>query len=336
MAVDIALALEKLGIQIKKNGRRYWAEECPMPTHGTPNPKHRYQNFFVRSEDPRVGQFFCYSCKSGGRLVELVAVLKGLDWQSAKAWLADLGDTPPPPYLRVRFDPVGPRGQPFRLPSGVQSGPLDTWPGIPATYARLRGITADQVARWQVGYAYDGVLAHRLVLPIWDVEGRLANYAARTFVDDEVRYRAAHDREHPDKSALYGEHLWPRLEQRWTGLVFEGALNGLALERALARFTDGDLEYVSERVAELPSLVGLSGSRFDYRKAAKMATFRRLLVATDPDKAGDEAFDEIYGALRRRAEVVRFEYPRRGADALDTPSDELADALVTQLRAAAA
>ena len=47
MAVDVALALEKLGISVKKNGRRYWAEECPMPTHGAPNPKHRFQNFFV-------------------------------------------------------------------------------------------------------------------------------------------------------------------------------------------------------------------------------------------------------------------------------------------------
>ena len=326
MAVDVALALEKLGISVKKNGRRYWAEECPLPTHGAPNPKHRWQNFFVRSEDPRAGQYHCYSCKGGGRLVELVAVLRGLDWQAAKAWLAELGDVAPPPYLRVRFVPVGPQGQPFRLPSGVQTGPLDTWPGIPGTYARLRGITPDQVARWQVGYAYDGVLAHRLVLPIWDGAGRLANYAARTFVDDEVRYRAAHDREHPDKSALYGEHLWPALPERRLGLVFEGALNGLAFERVFQHTMDG-LAY-----NRLPDLVGLSGSRFDHRKAAKMATFERLLLATDPDKAGDESAAEIAGALGRRVECVRFEYPRRGADALDTPPAELADAMLNQLR----
>jgi hypothetical protein len=226
----------------------------------------------------------------------------------------------------VRFDPVGPRGEPFRLPSGVQSGPLDTWPGIPGTYARLRGITPDQVARWQIGYAYDGRLAHRLVLPIWDGAGRLANYAARTFVDDETRYLAAHEREHPDKSALYGEHLWGALPERRFGLVFEGALNGLALERALRQFVrvvDAD---------RIPDLVGLSGSRFDHRKAAKMATFAKLLIATDPDKAGDESAAEIAGALGRRVECVRFEYPRRGADALDTPPAELADAMLNQLR----
>jgi hypothetical protein len=92
-------------------------------------------------------------------------------------------------------------------------------------------------------------------------------------------------------------------------------LNGLAIERALAG-VEGRVE-----------LAGLSGSKFDHRKAGKLATFRRLLVATDPDDAGDGAYAEIAGTLGRRCEVARFAYPHRGRDAVDTPPPDLAAAL---------
>ena len=319
MGVDVEAAIAKLGIRVRRKGDRIWGEDCPLPTHGAPNPSHRFQNFFVRPEGPRAGQFHCYSCKSGGRLLELVGLVLSLSVEDARAWLADLGEAAPVPYVSVRFVPVGPRGEPFRIPAGVETMPLEKWPGMPQREVRRRGITDDQVARWRIGYAYDGRLAHRIVLPIWDGQGRLANYAARTFVDDETRYLAAHESERPDKSALWGEHLWPDQAGRRVGIVFEGAMNGLALERALVS--------VDEEVV-VPALCGLSGSRFDHRKAAKLATFRRLILATDPDKAGDEAAEEIVGALRKRVEMVRLDYPTRGADANDTPPLELAIAVL--------
>jgi hypothetical protein len=333
MGVDVELALSKLGVKVRRKGGRIWAEECPLPTHGRPNPAHRWQNFFVRPEEPRLGQYHCYSCKGGGRLIELVMVLLQVDPAGAREWIANLGEVAPAPYLRVRFVPTGPGGRVFRLPAGVETKPLGAWPTSPLDYARSRGLTDEQVDRWRVGFAHEGRLAHRVVLPTFDAQGRLANYAARTFVGDEVRYLSADEREHPDKSALYGEHLWPRLEQRRCGLVFEGALNGLALERALARFA-GMPDDVADAV-DLPYLVGLSGSRFDHRKGAKMATFARLLVATDPDRAGEDTFDEIAFALRRRTEVVRFSYPCAGRDAVETPTPDLADALLDALRWAA-
>jgi len=319
MGVDVEAAIAKLGIKVRRKGDRIWGEDCPLPTHGAPNPAHRWQNFFVRPEGDRAGQYFCYSCKGGGRLLELVVLVLSLSYEDARAWLADLGEAASVPYVRVRFVPVGPRGEPFRIPAGVENRPLAQWPGMAQSYARSRGITDDQVGRWRIGLAYDGRLAHRIVLPTWDGQGRLANYAARTFVDDETRYLAAHASERPDKSALWGEHLWPEPAGRRVGIVFEGAMNGLAIERA---FSHMDEEIV------VPALCGLSGSRFDHRKAAKLATFRRLILATDPDKAGDEAAEEIAGALRRRVEMVRLEYPTRGADAVDTSPIQIAIAVL--------
>lgn len=324
MAADIALALDKLGIPVQQKGRRYWAEQCPLPTHGHPNPAHRFQNFFVRSEEPRAGQFHCYSCKAGGTLTELVMMMLDLrEPHEAYTWLLDVGEAAPVPYLRVRVEPMGVLGRHFKMPAEVITEPIEKWPASVAAYARdKRGITPHQIARWRIGYAYDGRLAHRIVFPIWDGAGRLANYAARTFVDDEKRYLAAAEWEHPDKSALYGEHRWPEIARRRLGIVFEGSLNGLAIERAIESCLG---------IARGFELVGLMGSRFDHRKAAKMATFQHLLLATDPDKAGDEAAAEIAGALRRVA-CIRFEYPTRGADAGDTPQAALSTALLAAIR----
>jgi hypothetical protein len=304
VAVDVARVLERLGLTVRRHGARYWTEHCPLPTHGEPNPKHRWANFFVRTER---GAYHCFSCKGGGRLLELVMVLKGIDEAAARAWLSEQGEAPGVPYVRVRYEPVGVQGTRFVMPAGVEHRPLAEWTDSPRRYLESRGVTADQVARWRIGVAFDGRLAHRIVVPTYDGRGRLANYAARTFVDAEVRYLSADEREHPDKSALWGEHLWPELAGRRFGIVFEGALNGLAIERALVP--------QAREGFDVPELLGLSGSKFDHRKAAKMATFRRLLVATDPDRAGDEVAAEIEGALRRRTEVVRFQYPRRGVDA---------------------
>lgn len=331
MPVDIAKALEKLGLEVRHKGRRYWTEYCPLPTHGHPNPAHVWQNFFVRSEEPRAGQYHCYSCKAGGTLTDLVMVrLNMREPAEAFAWLLDVGDAPAVPYLRVRFEPVGAAGRRFQMPPEVVTEPTGVWPASVDAYATKRGITPDQVARWRIGYAFDGRLAHRIVFPIWDGAGRLANYAARTFVDDETRYLAAPEWQHPDKSALYGEHRWPSIAHRRVGIVFEGALNGLALERAMLSLVGGAPGFADG--TRVPELVGLMGSRFDHRKAAKMGTFQWLIHALDPDKAGDEASADIRGALRRVGHT-RLEYPERGVDANDLPQGVLARAVLTALRA---
>lgn len=313
--------LEKLGVPAERRGRRWWAEQCPLPSHGKPNPAHRHQNFFVRSEESeeRPGQFFCFSCKGGGTLVQLVEELKGLGRDEARAWLAAIGDRPPPPVLRVRYDVAGPRR--FRLPAGVEFRPMAEWNSVPRAYAERRGITPEQVEAWGIGVAHEGRLAGRIVVPIRDWRGRLANYSARTFVDHEVRYLAAETREKPDLSAMWGEERWAPMGDRRIVVVVEGALNGLAFDRAL-----GDALPVSIGALQGSDLDGEGG----HRKLAKLATFTTVVVATDPDKAGEKAGRQVFAALSRTrrmiepdpAQVVldvrRFVYPdARDAAELD-------------------
>lgn len=320
MSTRVEQVLERLGVAHKRQGNRIWAEECPHPQHGRPNPEHRYQNFFARAEGEREGQWHCYSCKAGGNLVELVMVLRSLEYREARAWIRDVaGQEPEEPYLRVRAVVGRPPGA-LEVPQGVemQGAPLETWNSVPRDYVLSRGLTGDQVRRWRVGYALYGRLDGRIFLPIYDARGRLVNYAARSFVGDETRYLAAPGWDRPDTSALFGEHRWPAAV-RGDVLVFEGALNGLAIERALAETGLG---------AELAGMSGLDQTAHgvEVRTLTKLATFRRVVIATDPDEAGERAAAAIVAALARRMPVVRLELPP-GRDADSLHREELAGRL---------
>jgi DNA primase len=313
---DVGLVLDRLGVPAKRRGGRWWAERCPLPSHAKQNPAHAWQNFFLRDNDaPRPGQWHCFSCKAGGTLVELVGEVLGIDREAATAWLSSVDEREAPPVLRVRFEASGPTR--FRMPAGVEFAPLERWNSVPRRYAESRGITARQVERWGIGYALSGRLDGRIVFPIRNSAGVLSNYAARTFVGDEVRYLAASERERPDKSALFGEEFWGTGE-RGDVVVFEGAINGLAIERAL--------EGEGIRIA------GLQGSQVDHRRLAKLGTFRRVAIATDPDNAGEKVAREISMAIGRRVDVRRVEYPT-ASDAADTPTNLLRNAVFRCLRA---
>ena len=306
--------LAKLGVEHRRQGNRAWAERCPLPTHGPHNEAHLWQNWFVRLDRGERSGYHCFSCKGAGQLVELVMLLRSVGYREAREWVRGIvtQDTEAP-FLRVRSEPARLPGA-IAVPGGVQKMGvgLERWNSVPRDYVLSRGITDEQVRRWRIGYALEGRLEGRILLPIFDRRDRLANYAARSFIGHEKRYLAAGSWEDPDKVALFGEHRWPAPGARGCVVVFEGALNGLAIEHALSAAGCSEL-------AEFGGMSGLDegeGGQVDVRTLMKLATFRRVIVATDPDHAGDRAADAIARALLKRATVTRLELPR-GRDAAD-------------------
>ena len=320
MTASVERVLERLGVAARLEGKRWWAERCPHPDHAAHNPAHAFKNMFVHANGTeKAGLWHCYSCKSGGRLIELVMALLALEgddgFRSAIAWLRDVEEAPAlAPVVRVRFQPIGYRAGRFQIPAEVEWSPLPEWNSVARRYAESRGIDAAQVERWRIGVAFEGRLSGRIVFPICDQGGAAVNYAARTFVGDETRYLAASEWERPDLSAMLGEHLWPgRAEElaRSVLVVFEGAITGMAIERSLRR-----LQVARACVA------GLQGSDIDNRRIAKFALFGAVVAATDPDSAGDKAAAMPWLSLtRKRIPFARVTYPD-ARDAADLDRDE--------------
>jgi DNA primase len=179
-------------------------------------------------------------------------------------------------------------------------GNLSEWPDAPREYARARHLI-EQVDRWGIGYAEAGQLAGRIVIPYRDLYGVPHGYTARTFTDSPIRYKEPREDEHPNRAAMFGEQHWLDVDtDEETVIVCEGALNALAVERALT--VPG--EYY-------PAVAATAGSALRPAHALKLAQFSRVVVLTDPDRAGDKMAGHLQDALVRHSEVIRVRLPQK-------------------------
>lgn len=306
--------LEALGIQIaSRRGPRGWAH-CPY--HRSEQPT----TFFVRLRGPRAGQAHCFSCKKGGTLIDLVKHVRRCKYDEAKKFIESVGEGFQPPRARVsvvRRPPMLGRSR-FKMPSEVIFDKLSKWISGPQQYALSRGIDQEEVDVFKIGYAVDGPLAGRVVIPWINQAQVFCGYSARTFVGDEPKYKTPKETDNADFSVMVGEHLWPSSNHR-RGIVAvtEGALNGFAIRRVMK---GTDIHFAA-----------LGGSEVNPVHLVKLATFALVLVMTDPDPAGDRAAEVIKASLGRHTPTRRVRLPDE-RDALDVPPEYLRRTITDALR----
>jgi len=292
--VDIAKLLDALGIEAERRGTK-WVARCPAPNHQDAHP-----SWMIR-DDPTAkwhGSQNCRSCGLSGGTWELVACVRGVSLAEARAFVNALGGPQRLPRDVPDVKLVVRRRRVYELPAGVVvPESIEGWHRAPLRYLRQRGITDLQILRWGIGYAVIGELAWRIVIPVVTGGGRLVAYVARSiFNDGSVRYDmpSRKDGARPD-FALWGSSQFER--SRGAVTVAEGVFSALALERVGA-----------------PNPCALAGSQLTSYKLALLAQWPVVLVATDPDAAGDDAASTIAKALCRRSWVERVELPQAPDD----------------------
>lgn len=313
MKVDPAALLARLRIPYERKGKALVAR-CPL-NHGGPDNHPSWS--ILESPDEKRGAHFCQSCRQGGGPADLVSAVLGVELREALAWLKDgslalASDVPERVVVVVRMGKAA-----FKLPEGVVLAPVEEWPSPARDYLLRRGVTPEQAARWGLGYAVDGKLASRIVVPARDAAGRLCSYTARAFAGRGQRYSEPTDEERPDRAAILGEHLWPVRARREAVLVGEGWFDVAAGERAAGL-----------PVGALRGSPGPSDARWA-PTVAKLATFREVLHLVDPGSAGARLHEDLRSALARYAPVRAVRFP--GAlDAADYARD-LGDAALARL-----
>lgn len=279
--VDVPLLLERLGIEGKRRGpREIWAC-CPLPGH-----EERTPSFQIRDdpEGDKHGFWRCLGqCHEGGGPTALVSRVFGCSFEEAIDWIKNERLGSPRHFLRMELQEAPPLPSGFVLPGGATLSPLPTWVAPARAYAERRGITAEQVDKWGLGYAVDGRLAGRIILPWRDSFGKLTGYTARTYLASNKKYLEPDASEGADRSAIYGEQHWPPVgDARRTVVVVEGGIDGLAVERATA----------------FP-FAAVCGSVLLPGHVARLSTWREVIIASDPDKAGRGLAEALRGALAR-------------------------------------
>lgn len=294
--LPIADILPALGIEAKQQGRE-WTALCPSPDHDDHKP-----SWSIRDEPGHAKHGFhgCWSCGFKGGLVGLVMVRRACSMSEAVTFLGKGAVDQAPEHVRLELEAVRSRAPAFALPAGVMMERFGLWPEVVREYAVSRGVTGGQVDTWGLGYALTGKLAGRIVIPKRDVAGVLRGYTARTFLPTErKRYLEPLEVEGADGTCLFGEAGW--VDARSGAVVVtEGALNALAYARVCDH-----------------AVAALSGTKLvTVHAALKLARFARVYVATDADRAGDCAAEEIISLLERRTECIRWRLPNK-VDAVD-------------------
>lgn len=310
---NVPRLLELLQITARRRGSEW---EAPCPIHHDTDP-----SWHIEDE---TGRWWCFGCSQGGSIVRLVEKLKGLDWRCAAEWLVQNGITS---EQETRLDlptivlpEVGVSSR-FELPFGCRFRAFGQWPSGFRNYVLGRGISVEQVSRWTLGYAVDGRLASRVIFPCVGGEG-LVGYSARAIDGSQPRYLTPDPSENPDHTVLFGECHW---SDRSAVVVTEGAINALACERAGARNIASlsgsplsPLDVSRKRPASVPESALIA--------IRKLSQFDRILLAVDPDKAGDKVFEAVR-ALGRWKTVTRVAIPE-GQDAATLPREDLRSRLV--------
>jgi DNA primase len=305
LLVDVEQLLKRLGIVAKRNGRE-WTALCP--NHDDKNPSWR-----IRDEQGsrKHGFFHCYPCGFSGGPINLVMAMLKLNFRDAKAWLHGADVASNSPIAESVELQVGSTKTTFSLPAGVTIRPMPEWPTTMRQYAESRGITPGQVERWGIGYAVAGRLAGRLVIPKRDRTGQVRGYSARSCVGSKRKYLEPEAWEGASPYVVFGEEHWVSDTVNATLWIAEGALNALALERAIPNH---------------PCVGATSGSTLHPMVAAKMSCFARLIVVTDPDDAGDKLAANILSTQARHGRIFeRIRLP------IDTDAQSIGDVHLKQI-----
>jgi DNA primase len=291
--LDVPRLLAALSVAAERDvDGAHWRARCPSPDHDDSDPSWRIVD---RQGERRHGSHKCWSCGFGGGPWELVAAVRGLELQEAGEWIRALGrgearvDVEAP---RVVVQLPGDRSSEYRLPAGVSVPSVDGSDWFPPAlkYLRRRAVTDAQMAKWGIGFATIGEVAMRIVVPV-RTRGRLVSHVARAFTSREPRYHVPRSGKRGARNgeALFGE---PALREE-PGVVIpcEGVFKHLRLELAGA-----------------PNPVAILGAQnLGPFKLAVLSAFPRILVAADPDAAGDSLFDAIRRGVGRASMVERLE-----------------------------
>lgn len=299
MTVNVPMLLERLGIRGEPRGRDIWAC-CPFHEERTPS-------WHIRNEpgNEKHGQHICHGCEVGGSAVFLV--MRMLDLPAGEAWRLIQSDAPLQAQLRmhVRVEVGATKKRRFQLPPLVIIGrPLERWPSEAQRYLAKRGVDQAELERWEIGYAVDGRLAGRIVIPVRNGRGEYVSYTARAFgASPLIKYKEPLEEEFARKDAIFGEWGWPAHVERDVVVVVEGGFNALAVQRATGH-----------------SFAALFGSEYMPSHGVRLSTFKRVVIASDPDKAG-EKMRTAMRALSRWTQVLHVKFPT-GMDANDIAMQE--------------
>jgi len=292
------------GTEAYKESEKEILLPCPFaPTGvGHKNSVDRHPNFSIRIDDAGPSVCYCFACNKGGRVDRVAYDLwETLESEQFKAaWL----------YARkvnngasFNFD----NKKPDKKPLSPDKAVFATWQlnkGKISSVLHQRGITDQDVKKWQLGY--DPVEA-RDIFPVFDIDKRLIGLSGRVT-----------DNEHYPKYWHYGAAQSPR--------IFYGE-QFLDLTKKEVILVEGQLDTIKAS-RYFPNVLGQFGVEVmppeKVRRLSKWFSIATLLY--DGDAAGREGTFQV-GLCLTKALTVFVAFLPEGLDPFDASADQLRKAM---------
>ena len=294
--VDLAQLVGE-SVVLKPAGRGQLKGLCPFHNERTPS-------FHVHVER---GFFYCFGCGAKGDVFDFVMRTQGLEFRDALRLLGERVG------IEVRGAPAGQgrRRDLLEVNEAAQAWFVSQLPASPAAaYLERRGLSADTVRAWGLGFApegWDGLLRHllgrglrdddlleagllsenergrrydrfrgRLMFPVRDALGRLVGFAGRVLDESLPKYLNTPETAVFKKGeVLYGlDRARSAIRESGEVIVVEGYTDVLALHQA-----------------GFGTAVAALGANLTSEQADQLARLdvQRVLLAFDADEAGQRA-----------------------------------------------
>jgi len=172
-----------------------------------------------------------------------------------------------------------------------------------------RGLTKYEIIKYQIGYCEAGEYKNRIVVPSFDLDGRLNYFVARTFFEDFLKYK---NPSHPKDDLIGFENL---LSWNYPVVITEGAFDAIAVRRNSiplfgSQLSDGLLrKIVEEKPPEIIIALDSDAKSKALKMAQKLLDFEvDVSIVNFPEETdpSDHGFEKVWSFIEKR-DPVNFE-----------------------------
>lgn len=320
--LDFREVLEYYGVEVNAKNHVQHHGTCPLPTHeGRQRPA---SPSFSANLDKKIWR--CFRCGAQGNILDFACLMERRDPSSSQ----DLRQVAL--ELGRRFGIVSERpkgeGEPAKKARPPASGPvminapLDfELKGLDATHPYLakRGLSAETVAHFGLGYCARGFMQGRIAIPLRNPNRQLIGYAGRVIDDAQVtdenpKYRFPAPREHEGKRYEFSKALF-----LYNGSGVPSPIDDLVVVEGF-----GSVWWLFQNGQ--PNVVGLMGANASAEQAALIVGMvprrGRVWIFSDGNQAGRYCAEGLF-RLVAPYRFVRFVELKDGRKPTSCDRDEL-------------
>ena len=306
-------------VTLKPAGQNRLKGLCPFHSEKTPS-------FHVVTDK---GMYYCFGCQAKGDVFTFVQQTQSIEFRDALELLAqragvELPERSPKEARKRDLYDVNDMAQAYFTAQLEQSPDVQT-------YLTGRGLSAETVSAWGLGYASEGwqnltqhartkgidleqleraglarnkdgrtydLFRHRVTIPIRDVFGRIVGFSARTLGDDQAKYVNT-----PETPVFHKGDLLFGLEKAKATIKDKGA----------AILVEGQMDVIALHQAGFTATVGAQSATLTDAQITALERLgtTQLYMAFDSDEAGQRATLRGCDAVARRFVVKVVKLPSK-------------------------